>query len=102
MSAVVELGGYRTSGNYDRYESNSIRLGQNICEIRNREDNVYYGMSSRYSLRYVRCLSTEQRAGALNATMVLTGSSGCTWNHSQSLYPVHDWSLAMYELFPSK
>ena len=97
-SAMVELGGTRLSGNLDHYES--VTLGNSVCEMRRKEDNVYHGFSFRNSLRYVRCQSTERRAGAWNGSMVLQGVRGRTWNHSQALYPMHDWSLAMYELFP--
>ena len=27
---------------------------------------------------------------------------GTSWNHSEALYPMHDWRLAMYELFPGE
>ena len=98
VSALVELGGYRTSGNLDHYTS--VTLGNGICETRNRESNRRYGFAYRNSLRYLRCRSTELKAGAWNGSMTLQWASGTTWNHSQALYPVHDWSLAMYELFP--
>lgn len=95
---MVELGGYRTSRNYNTYSS--VLLGEGVCETRNKETNRHFGMAYRNSLTYVKCLSTERRAGPWNASMVLSGSSGRTWNHSQSLYPMYDWSLAMYEIFP--
>lgn len=100
VSALVELGGYRTSGNRDNYESRSVTLGKSICDTRSGESNHHYGLVWRNSLRYVKCRSTEERAGAWNGSMTLRGASGRTWNHSQALYPVYDWSLAMYELFP--
>ena len=97
-SAIVELGGRRFSGNIDQFES--VMLGNSICETRRKEDNNHYGFSYRNGLQYIMCQSTEKRAGAWNVSLVLQGVRGRTWNHSQALYPVHDWSLAMYELFP--
>lgn len=99
VSAIVELGGNRLSGNPDHYAS--VFLGNSICNVRNEQDNDRYGLTYRNSLHYLKCHSTERRAGGWNGSMVqLAYYPGKTWNHSQSLYPVHDWSLAMYELFP--
>jgi hypothetical protein len=98
VSALVQLGGYRASGDLNRYES--VTLGNGICETWNSESNSHYGFAYHNSLRYLKCRSTEERAGAWNGSFILQGNSGRTWNHSQALYPVHDWSLAMYELFP--
>lgn len=100
VSSIIELGGSRLTSNYQRY--NSILLGNGVCETRSGEDNTAYGVSYRNSLLYIKCQTTEERAGGWNSSMVLQGYSGRTWNHSQALYPVHDWSLAMYELFPGK
>lgn len=94
LSSLVEFTGYRLSSNPDNIDS--VFLGSSVCETRDNEDNTLYGLA----YRYVRCQSTEKRAGPWNGTVVLKGSSGRTWNHSQSLYPMHDWSLAMYDLFP--
>lgn len=100
VSATIEMGGSRLSWNYDRYES--IMLGNGVCETRSREDNARLGIRNWNSLLYVLCRTTEERAGGWNGSMVLQGYSGRTWNHTQALYPVHDWSLAMYEVFPGK
>lgn len=98
ISSLVALGGSRFSGNLDSYES--VMLGNSVCETRRKEDNSRFGFSYLNSLRYITCRSTEERAGAWNGSLVIQGANGRTWNHSQALYPVHDWSLAMYELFP--
>ena len=101
VSAIVELGGNRMSMNFDDYASDSVFLGNSICNIINEHSNTHYGITNRNSQRYLKCLSTERRAGAWNGSLVqLDYYPGKTWKHSQSLYPVHDWSLAMYELFP--
>ena len=100
VSSLIELGGYRLTSNYMRYHS--ILLGDGICKARSEEDNTVYGPAYRNSLLYIKCQTTEKRTGGWNATMVLQGSSGRTWNHSQGLYPMHDWSLAMYEIYPGK
>ena len=101
VSAIVELGGHRLSGNPDHYASSEVFLGNSICNVRNEQDSTRYGLTYRNSQRYLKCHSTEKRAGAWNGSLVhLAYHPGKTWNHSQSLYPVHDWSLAMYELFP--
>ncbi len=98
VSQLVYLGGSRLSNNYDDYES--IHLGDGVCETRNEEDYTHYDLAYYSSLWHIRCRSTEKRAGGWNATMIRRGVYGRTWNHSQSLYPLHDWSLGMYELFP--
>lgn len=72
-----------------------------MCELRD-ENNKQYGIRSKWPLLSVRCLSTEVKAGGWNASTSISGTSGQTWNHSRSLYPMFDWTLAMYELFPGK
>ena len=83
--------------NYKYYEH--FFVGGTVCEIRNQTTNDHYGIRWRWPLLLVKCMVTEQRAGGWNASMIHTWK-GRTWNHSQALYPMHDWSLAMYELFP--
>lgn len=94
----VEVGGYRFSGNYDSY--NQFFIGNSVCALRDPQTNVRFGIRTKWPLRYVKCLTSEIVAGGWNATSVLNSARGRTWNHSQSLHPMHDWSLAMYELYP--
>ncbi len=99
IGTVVEIEGYRFTWDYNAYSQ--FYLGEQVCELRD-ENNNQYGIRSKWPVLSVKCLSTEVWAGGLNATTSITGSSGRTWNHSRSLYPMFDWTLAMYELFPGE
>lgn len=83
---------------YKYYEQ--FYVGGAVCEVRNSTKNDHFGVRWRWPLHLIKCLVTEQRAGGWNASLVINHWRGRTWNHSQALYPMHDWSLAMYELYP--
>lgn len=99
VGALVEIGGYRFTWSYNSYSQ--FYVGDQVCELRN-SVNARYGIRYTWPLYYVKCLATELRAGAWNASTMISGASGRTWNHSQALYPMFDWSLAMYEIFPGE
>ena len=102
---------------YKYYEQ--FFVGGEICEIRNGTTNEHFGIRWRWPVHLIngttndhfdiwwrwpvhliKCLVTEQQAGGWNASVTLNHWRGKTWNHSQALYPVYDWSLAMFELYP--
>ena len=85
---------------YDNY--GPFFLGGQVCNTRNPETNQHYGIRWRSSLRFVPCVPAESQAGGWNASVTVENSRGLTWNHSSALYPMFDWKLAMYELFPGK
>ncbi len=97
VGTVVEIGGYRLTWNYNSY--GQIYIGDQVCDLRD-SDNAQYGIRSLWGLIYVKCLTTEVRAGGWNGSTTISGASGKTWNHSRALYPMFDWTLGMYELFP--
>jgi len=86
----------------DRTRFESAQLGASVCETRDLSTNQQYPLFWTNSFLHIKCRSTEQRAGAVNASMIINGHRGKTWNHRQSLYPVYDWSLAMYEIYPGE
>lgn len=98
LGSLVEIGGYRMYWNYKYYEH--FYLGGALCEIRNETKNDHFGIRWRWPLHHIKCLITERQAGGWNASVTINRNRGRTWNHSQALYPMHDWRLAMYELFP--
>ena len=100
MGTQVEVGGYRFTWNYNDY--NHFFIGNSVCALRDSQTNRQLGIRSKWPLLYVTCLTSETLAGGWNATTVLNGARGRSWNHSQALYPVHDWNLAMYELYPGE
>ena len=85
-------------GDYRYYEQ--FFVGREVCELRNKTDNSHLGIRWRWPLYLVKCLVSEQLTGAWNASV--NHWRGRTWNHSQALYPMYDWSLAMFELFPGE
>ncbi len=96
--SVVSIGVYR-HGSLDEFDK--LYIGDNICDLRDPETNEYYGSFWRWPLSYVKCRITEQKVGSWNVTAKLDKwSRGLTWRHSLSLYPAHDWELAMFELYP--
>ena len=98
LGSLVEVGGYRMYWDYKLYEQ--FYVGGAVCEVRNSTKNDHFGIGWRWPLHLVKCLVLEQRAGGWNASVIINYWRGRTWNHSQALYPMHDWSLAMYELYP--
>ena len=100
LGSLVEVGGYRMFWDYKHYEQ--FFVGREVCELRNKVDNDHYGIRWRWPLHLVKCLVSEQLTGGWNASVTINHWRGRTWNHSQALYPVYDWSLAMYELFPGR
>ena len=97
---TIDMGGSAIPNDPTRFES--VQLGASVCETRDLSTNEHYPVFWQSSLLHVRCRSTEQRAGSVNASMIISGHRGRTWNHSQSLYPMHDWSLGMYEIYPGE
>jgi len=101
IESIIEIGGYRFQSYLNYYER--LFLGGSTCDLRAPGTNYQYGTRWRWPLRYVKCITTEQQVGGWNASAIITvGASGNSWNHSQALYPMHDWKLAMYELFPGE
>jgi hypothetical protein len=94
----VEIGGYRFYGNLDNYER--FFIGGYICDTRDPTTNRQYGLRWKWPLLYIKCRITEPQVGGWNATAIVSSSRGMTWNHTEAMYPVHDWNLAMYELYP--
>ena len=105
IGSIIEIGGDRyhfhtTLSNYQR-----LFLGGSTCDPRAPGTNDHYGTRWRWPLRYVKCITTEQQVGGWNASAIITigaTSRGNSWNHSEALYPMHDWKLAMFELFPGE
>ena len=101
LGSVIEIGGYRFHGSLNSYER--LFLGSSICDPRAPGTNAQYGIRRVWHLRYAKCIVTEQQVGGWNASAILTaGYRGASWNHSEALYPMHDWKLAMYELYPGE
>ena len=102
LGSVIEIGGYRFQSSLNRYER--FFLGGSICDPRAPGTNAQYGGRWRWPLYYAKCITTEQQVGGWNASAFLRAgySRGASWNHSEALYPMHDWKLAMYELFPGE
>ena len=97
VGTIVEIGGYRFTWNYNSY--GQFYIGGQVCDLRDL-DNAQYGIRYVWGLLHVKCLTTEVKAGSWNASTTISGASGRTWNHSRALYPMFDWMLGMYELFP--
>ena len=103
IGSIIEIAGYVYSfQNYlEHYER--LFLGSSTCDPRAPGTNDPYGIRTRWPLRLVKCITTEQQVGGWNASAIQTaGDRGTSWNHSEALYPMHDWRLAMYELFPGE
>ena len=100
IGSVVEIGGYRFKGNLVNYER--LFVGGYICDTRNPTNNKLYGTRWAWPLYYIKCRITEQRVGGWNASAIVLSQRGNTWNHSEALYPMYDWKLAMYELYPGE
>lgn len=83
---------------YNHYDN--FYVGDAVCELRNETKNDHFGIRWRWPLHLVRCAVREQITGGWNASVIINHWRGRTWNHSQALYPMHDWTLAMFELFP--
>ena len=100
LNSIVEIGGYRFHGTLDFYER--FFIGGYICDTRDPTTNQQYGIRWKWPLLYIKCRITEQQVGGWNATAIVSRTRGTTWNHTEAVYPVHDWDLAMYELYPGE
>ncbi len=101
IGTVVAIAVYKFSDNLDEYER--LYIGDTICSLRNPETNQYYGFATppNWPPMWIRCRIEEENPGPWNASVLLNRLGyGRAWIHSQSLYPTHNWELAMFELYP--